>query len=160
MDRYIAEQFEKLHGMPEVGYTETRTSAYLADCLEDLGYQVRRNIGTTGVIGVMDSGAEGPAFALRADMDALPFTVDGQETAIHACGHDAKSIGLLRTVAGEDIYYFNRLCGIKIGYIGIGADMKHGLHQPEMCFDHHAMEIGADILEQVIDLRLGLGPKS
>lgn len=368
MDSFIKTNFEKLHNMPELGTCEIRTSAFLADCLEKLGYQVKRKIGTTGVLGVIDSGVPGPALALRADMDALPFEVDGESTAIHACGHDAnctmvltaakravqrkirsgklfilfqqaeevagkgaflmaqtgalseiqemvavhlrpsqdavlgeavagiahsagyfvdivikgktahgsrpfmgvnaieiasaiiqaangireninftfsikptciqtaggaknsipdtcrfcfdlrgetneiadsmikklqnicnhtaemyggaiesftyggvpaavldpkltrlcdqaisrvlgKSLGIVKTMGGDDVYYFNRICGIRIGYIGIGANMEYGLHHRKMCFDPHAMEIGADILEQVVDLRLGLGEK-
>lgn len=364
MDPYIKTQFEALHSMPELGYQEVRTSAYLADALESMGYQVKRHIGTTGVIGVLDSGVTGPALALRADMDALPFVENGQDVAIHACGHDAnstmvltaakraaergirsgrlfivfqqaeerigaiqmaesgelsgieemvaahlrppqevalgeaacgvihcathhieveirgkaahgarpflgvnaieiaaaiiqaasaihedstvsfslkptqieslngaknsipdhcrlvfdlrgetnevaeslteklkticyktaemfggsiekfdrtgvlaamldpeltklcdeaisnklgKSVGVVKTAAGEDIYYFSRMCGIRIAYIGVGANVQYGLHHPKMSFDPRAMEIGADILEQVVELRLGLG---
>lgn len=368
MDSFIKTNFDKLHSMPELGLCEVRTSAYLADCLEELGYQVKRNIGNTGILGVIDSGVPGPALALRADMDALPFEIDGESTAIHACGHDAnctmvltaakqavrrgirtgklyilfqqaeevsgkgayvmaqtgafseiqemvavhlrpsqdavlgeaaagvahsaayfvdivikgktahgsrpflgvnaieiasaiiqaangirenvgfsfslkptqihtaggarnsipdtchlgfdlrgetneiadsiiqklqkicdhtaamyggaieaftyggvpaaildpevtslcdqainrvlgKSLGIVKTTGGDDVYYFSQMCGIRMGYIGIGANVEYGLHHPRMCFDPHAMEIGADILEQVVDLRLGLGEK-
>ena len=31
----------------------------------------------------------GPVFAVRADMDALVFTINGQDQTKHACGHDA-----------------------------------------------------------------------
>lgn len=91
-----------LHMHPELGFTETRTSAIVADVLASLGWRVQTGIGKTGVIGELGSGK--PIFAIRADMDALPIqeandvpyksTVDGM---MHACGHDAHTAILLGT---------------------------------------------------------------
>lgn len=362
-DEFVHEVFEKLHHMPELGFEEVKTSEYLVDQLENLGYKVTRNVGTTGVIGVLESGKPGTTFALRGDIDALPFKVEGEDRAFHACGHDAnssmvltaakraaergikkgrfavvfqqaeekmgaiemaktgkmdfidemvgihlrpeheaalgeaisglcgsaarfikikvrgrsahaarphlgvsaldtvvaiinmantiwenslsphslkatkiktignpsntipdlcevtfdlraednnvaenildklkkisentadsygasieefshegvlaaeldedltelcdkaiksilgKSLGIRKSPGGEDIHYFKKMCGIKIGYIGIGADMKGGLHKADMEFDKRALDIGSDILEKIIDLKLGL----
>lgn len=94
-DPFVHATFEVLHGMPEIAYEETRTSAYLAEQLESMGYAVTRNIGTTGVMGVLDSGKPGPHFGLRADIDALRFEIDGKIRDIHACGHDANSAMVL-----------------------------------------------------------------
>lgn len=89
---YVHELFEQLHAMPEVGFEEHRTSAFLAGELEKYGYKVTRGVGgKTGVIGVLEGVSPGPAVALRADMDALPFEIGGRTVAIHACGHDAHS---------------------------------------------------------------------
>jgi amidohydrolase len=90
-DAYVQEVWDKLHAMPELGMEEVKTAAYLADELEKYGYTVIRNIGHTGVLGMLDSGKPGPSFGLRADMDALPFEKDGKPYAFHACGHDAHS---------------------------------------------------------------------
>lgn len=85
-----------LHDMPELAMKEVRTAAYLADKLEALGYDVERQVGgTTGVIGTLKGAEEGPTLMIRADMDALPFTIDGKPCAIHACGHDAHSAMVL-----------------------------------------------------------------
>jgi len=81
--------FEQLHAIPEIGYQELKTSAFLADRLEGFGFDVTRNIGTTGVLGVLDSGKPGVNFAIRGDMDALSFEIDGKTEYRHACGHDA-----------------------------------------------------------------------
>lgn len=81
--------YDILHPMAEIGFQEVNTSAYLAGELEKLGFTVKRNIGTTGILGTLETGVAGPHFGLRADMDALPFEVDGKACAIHACGHDA-----------------------------------------------------------------------
>jgi amidohydrolase len=89
-----------LHTIPEVGFEEFKTAAYLAEELTKAGYAVTTGIGGTGVIGVIDSGCPGPTLALRADMDALAHQTDDGICAIHSCGHDAHSAMVL-TVAEE-----------------------------------------------------------
>jgi amidohydrolase len=89
-----------IHQYPEVGFTETRTAALVAEELRRLGLRVETGVGKTGVVGYLGGGS--PVVGLRADMDALPL----QETnavpyascapgAMHACGHDAHTAMLL-----------------------------------------------------------------
>ena len=69
--------FNYLHTIPEIGMKEFKTSAYVADVLKQLGYEVETQVGgATGVVAVCDSGKPGPVLGLRADMDALG-TKDG-----------------------------------------------------------------------------------
>lgn len=96
----VQQVWQTLHGIPEVGFAEIKTSAYLAAQLEAAGYQVRTGVGKTGVIGTLTGALPGPTLALRADMDALAHMVDNQECAIHSCGHDAHS-AIVLTVAEE-----------------------------------------------------------
>ena len=91
----VKEIFNDLHQIPELGREEYKTSAYLADAMEKLGYDVTRNVGDTGVVAIEKGEEDGPVLMLRADMDALPYTIDGKQVAIHACGHDAHSAMLL-----------------------------------------------------------------
>jgi amidohydrolase len=90
------------HRHPELAFQEVRTAGIVAAELNKLGLEVSTGIGRTGVIGVLEGGAEGPTVLLRFDMDALPIheetgaeyasTVDG---VMHACGHDGHTaIGL------------------------------------------------------------------
>ena len=95
--------YKDLHRHPELSMQETRTAKLAADALEALGYQVTRQVGVTGVVGVLRNG-DGPTVMLRADMDALPMAEntglpyasraesvdeDGAKTAVaHSCGHD------------------------------------------------------------------------
>jgi amidohydrolase len=81
--------FKRLHQTPEPGLKEYKTSQFLADELVKFGYQVDRDVGATGVVGTLDSHHTGPVLGVRADMDALPFDINGQKRYIHACGHDA-----------------------------------------------------------------------
>ena len=87
--------WQDLHQIPELAMQEVKTSAYVAKTLEDLGIPVTRNVGGTGVVGYIRGEEPGPVLMLRADMDALPFTIDGKECAIHACGHDSHTAMLL-----------------------------------------------------------------
>ncbi len=95
--------YKDLHQHPELSMQEVRTAGIAADYLEALGYEVARDIGVTGVVGVLRNGT-GATVMLRADMDALPMaentglpyasTVraadeDGAEVGVaHSCGHD------------------------------------------------------------------------
>lgn len=83
-----------LHRHPALAEHETRTAALVAEQLEALGLEVRRNVGGHGVIGVLRGGRTGGVVAYRADMDAFrgdeparPYasTVPGVR---HVCGHD------------------------------------------------------------------------
>jgi amidohydrolase len=97
----VQELWDVLHQMPEVAFNEHKTSAYLAQQLLAAGYKVQTGVGgSTGVVGVLDSGKPGPVLALRADMDALMHVVDGKECVIHSCGHDGHMSTIL-TVAEE-----------------------------------------------------------
>lgn len=95
--------YKDLHQHPELSMQEVRTAKIVADSMQNLGYEVTRNVGITGVVCVLKNGA-GPTVMLRADMDALPMSedtglpyastvktrdADGIEVGVsHSCGHD------------------------------------------------------------------------
>lgn len=85
----------ELHEMPELDMDVVRTATYVAEHLEALGIKTYRDVGDNGVVGIIKGQEPGPVLALRADMDALPFVIDGKPCAIHACGHDAHTAMLL-----------------------------------------------------------------
>jgi amidohydrolase len=85
----VLEIYSVLHEMPEAAFAEQRTAAFLAEQLKAAGYSVQTGVGGTGVTGRIESGRPGPVVALRADMDALTHTVNGKDTVLHSCGHDA-----------------------------------------------------------------------
>jgi len=85
-----------LHRIPETAYTEKKTSAYVANYLNNLKLEVKTGIARYGVVGLMKTSRPGPTLMIRADMDALPLKentglafVSEHEGAMHACGHDA-----------------------------------------------------------------------
>lgn len=95
--------YKDIHKNPELSMQELRTSKIAADYLTKYHFDVTKNIGETGVVGLMKNG-DGPVVMLRADMDALPVTEttglpyastkvardeEGVEVGVsHVCGHD------------------------------------------------------------------------
>ncbi len=98
----VIDLYDFLHTIPELGFQEHKTAAFLAGELKKAGFAVREQVGgATGVVGEYDSGKEGPTLALRADIDALGHMVNGQLCAMHTCGHDAHAAMVL--AAAEEL---------------------------------------------------------
>jgi amidohydrolase len=100
MEARLQSAYDALHAMPEVALFEVRTSAWLAERLAAGGLSVTTGVGGTGVVAELNGRKPGPVVALRADMDALMHTVNGQDVCVHSCGHDAHSAMVL-TAAEE-----------------------------------------------------------
>lgn len=85
-----------LHRHPEVGFEEVETSDFVAGVLGELGLEVHRGLGGTGLVASLKVGDGSGIVGLRADMDALHITegAHGRQHAscnvgkMHACGHD------------------------------------------------------------------------
>ena len=91
-----------LHAHPELGFEETRTADIVAELLAGWGIEVHRQVGKTGVVGVLRGGNGARAIGLRADMDALPIHeatglpyASQAQGVMHACGHDGHTTMLL-----------------------------------------------------------------
>ena len=82
---------------------EKETSEKLANELKKIGFEVTKNFGGYGVVGILKNG-NGPTILYRTDMDALPLkektglsyasqiitkNFDGNNVGtMHSCGHD------------------------------------------------------------------------
>lgn len=94
-----------LHQHPELSYDEEKTSAFVRQCLDDMGVEYTSGIGGHGVVGLIRGGkSNGDLVALRADMDALPIQEENNtdyrskvDGVMHACGHDVHTSNLLGT---------------------------------------------------------------
>jgi len=156
------------HQNPELSYEEVRTARVVAAHLRSLRMEVRTGVAQTGVVGVLRGGRPGPVIALRADMDALPVTEEGdlpfrsrarghyngQEVGImHACGHDTHVAILMATasvlaarrdeIAGTIIFVFQPSEeGAPPGGLGgarrMLAENVFGDLQPEAIYGLHA----------------------
>ncbi len=91
-----------IHRRPELGFEEFHTSALVARCLREWGYEVTTGLAGTGLVGTLVFGSGPRRLGLRAEMDALPIQettglpwaseVPGQ---MHGCGHDGHTAMLL-----------------------------------------------------------------
>jgi hippurate hydrolase len=112
--------YKTLHAAPELSHREEKTSAYLANQLRGMGFEVTERIGKFerpewigyGIVAVMKNGA-GPTVLIRSDIDALPVEEKtelpyaskartkndaGLDVGVmHACGHDIHMTSLLGT---------------------------------------------------------------
>ncbi|RYD86180.1 MAG: amidohydrolase, partial [Sphingomonadales bacterium] len=112
LERDLVAWRRDLHTHPEFGFEEKRTSAFVAAKLRDFGLDdVAEGVGGTGVVGTLKRGTSNRAIALRADMDALRITEQGDLAyrsqnpgTMHACGHDGHTtmlLGAARLLAAE-----------------------------------------------------------
>ncbi len=91
---YVEKIYEELNKIPETAFNEIETSKFIVEQLRKLNFKVKL-IPPTGIIASLDSGNPGTVFGVRADIDALPFVIDGKEVNIHACAHDANTAMVL-----------------------------------------------------------------
>lgn len=100
MNEKLVQFRQELHQIPELGYQEYKTKAYLLDHAKTLNCTIHE-AGETGLVLFFDFGADS-AIAFRADMDALPIQeqslapyVSKHPNVMHACGHDGHMAVLL-----------------------------------------------------------------
>ena len=91
---------EALHQIPELGFQEIKTQAYLIEKIEELGYKPHI-ICETGIYVYIDANSD-TTYAFRSDIDALSITeetecefVSSHIGSMHACGHDGHMAILL-----------------------------------------------------------------
>ncbi|WP_418129450.1 M20 aminoacylase family protein [Variovorax sp. 375MFSha3.1] len=85
-----------LHAIPETGFEEAKTSAFVIRVLKALGLEVHTGIGGTGLVANLKVGSGKGTIGLRAEMDALNIAELPADRAyasttpgkMHACGHD------------------------------------------------------------------------
>jgi aminobenzoyl-glutamate utilization protein B len=123
---------DRVWGMPELCYAETRSCAEHVAALEAEGFRVTKNVAgiPTAVIG--EAGEEGPVIAILGEYDALPGL--SQEAGIaeprpvegngngHACGHNLLgSASLLAATAVKDYLAAHGIKG-RVRYYGCPAE--------------------------------------
>jgi amidohydrolase len=91
-----------LHQHPELSFQEVNTANYIKAYYENLGIEVKGNVGGNGVVAKIYGSKPGNTIALRADFDALPIQEENEVPyksltpgVMHACGHDGHTATLL-----------------------------------------------------------------
>ncbi len=92
-----------LNSMPELGFREWKTHAYMKARFEELGYELTELENIPGFYTDVDTGRPGPKIVVFAELDGLPCPghpfADPETGAAHACGHHCQCAGLIGVAA-------------------------------------------------------------
>lgn len=102
--------------IPETGYFEHKTNAYMIKAFEDLGYTLIKPNDITGFYTVIDTGKVGPTILVLAELDALicaSHPESNKDTgAVHVCGHHAQCAAMIGIAAAlKEQGALDGLCG-------------------------------------------------
>ncbi|MCB0632864.1 MAG: amidohydrolase [Saprospiraceae bacterium] len=145
---YLLAFYKTRHQEPEISLQEKETAKALAGELRQIGFDVTEDFGGYGIVGILKNG-DGPMILYRTDMDALPMAEktglpytskrvpgEGQDGAMHACGHDMHMttwLGTARALANMKDQWKGTLMliGQPAEEIGAGAKLMidNGLYQ-------------------------------
>ncbi|MBD3284983.1 amidohydrolase [candidate division WOR-3 bacterium] len=144
-----------LHSRPELSREEAETAKTVAETLEKFNpTEVITGLGGHGVAGVFDTGKQGPAIMLRADLDALPIEEENDFEYIsknpgvaHSCGHDghmsimvgaAEQLSkILPNLKGRIVLLFQPAEEIAFGAKAVLEDEKFKRIEPDYVFGLH-----------------------
>lgn len=94
---------EYIWANPETGYREVKTSKYMEDVFESLGYDIVRAGDIPGFYTVIDTGRPGPEVLIFGELDSLICRehpdADPETGAVHCCGHSAQCAALVGLAA-------------------------------------------------------------
>lgn len=169
--------YKHFHANPELSDQEEETARKAGDELEKLSaFQITRNIGGHGFVGVMKNGNKGPIVLLRADMDALPVKettglsyasnkimkssrTGKEEPVMHACGHDmhitcllaaaSQLVALKESWSGTLIVLFQPAEERGTGaqaMVDDGLYTKHKIPMPDIVLGQHVMALPTGIV--------------
>ncbi len=115
-----------LWSMPETGYRESRSTAYLAEVFRSLGYEPVLAGDIPGFVADLDTGVPGPTVAVLGELDALLCPThpesDPATGAVHACGHHAQGAFLCAVAAAmKNSGATDGLCG-RIRFVAVPAE--------------------------------------
>lgn len=101
---------------PETGYREVKTSKYLQEKFEELGYNLTLAGNIPGFTAEIDTGKEGPKVLILGEMDSLIVPnhkeADPETGYVHSCGHNVQSATLLGIAAAlKEEGVTDGLCG-------------------------------------------------
>lgn len=111
---------------PETGYREVKTSKYMQENFEKLGYKLTLAEGITGFYTCIDTGRPGPEVLILGELDSIicPAHKDADPVtgAVHSCGHNAQCAALLGIAAAlTEPGVLDQFCG-KIRLCAVPAE--------------------------------------
>ncbi len=88
---------------PETGYKEIKTSKYMQETFENLGYELTLAGDIPGFYTVVDTGRPGPTVLIMGELDSIICPqhpeCDPETGAVHSCGHNAQCAALVGIAA-------------------------------------------------------------
>lgn len=88
---------------PETGYKEVKTSKYMQEIFEKLGYKLTLAGNIPGFYTVIDTGCPGPTILILSELDSIICPehpeCDKNTGAVHSCGHNAQCAALIGLAA-------------------------------------------------------------
>jgi metal-dependent amidase/aminoacylase/carboxypeptidase family protein len=88
---------------PETGFREWKTTVYMADIFEQLGYKLKMAGNIPGFYTDIDTGKPGPKILILGEMDSLIGKThpeaDPNTYAVHSCGHNTQCAALVGIAA-------------------------------------------------------------
>ena len=111
---------------PETGYREKKTSAYMAEAFEKLGYKLTYADNIPGFYTVIDTEKPGPEVLILGELDSIICPThpeaDPDTGAVHSCGHNAQCAALLGIAAAlREPGILEKFCG-KIRLCAVPAE--------------------------------------
>lgn len=111
---------------PETGYKEIKTSAFMEENFQKLGYDLVMADGITGFYTVVDTGRPGPEILILAELDSVicPEHKDADPVtgAVHSCGHNTQCAALIGIAAAlKEPGILDKFCG-KIRLCAVPAE--------------------------------------
>ncbi len=92
-----------LYANPETGFKEYKTTKYLENEFEKLGYILHKADGITGFYTDIDTGRPGPKVLIFGELDSVICAehefADKETGAVHSCGHHCQTSALLGIAA-------------------------------------------------------------
>lgn len=102
-EKLIIESQDYIFHNAETGYREWKTSRYLEDVFEKMGYVLTKPGDIPGFYTIIDTGREGPTVLIMGELDSIICSdhpdAAAQTGAAHSCGHSAQC-GALVGIAG------------------------------------------------------------
>lgn len=113
ISRGLIELSHRIHANPEIGYQEEKAAKWVADYLEEKGFEVDRGIADLPTAFSASYGTGRPVIAFMAEYDALPDIG-------HGCGHNI--IGTASVGAGIASKFIAEEFGARIMVMGCPAE--------------------------------------
>ena len=122
----IIDAFDYIWKNPETGFREVKTSAYMENAFEKLGYELHRAENIPGFYTILDTGRPGPEILIFGELDALIChshpDADPETGVVHNCGHNAQCAALLGIAAAlREDGVLDNMCG-KIRLCAVPAE--------------------------------------